>query len=134
MRTVNSYPGKKDDSDIDMTPMLDIVFIMLIFFIVTASFTQETGLELSGQKNQNSIIDKKDISMLVGIDSSGRIWIDGIAADIDAVKPTIKRLSAQNQAVKVFIQVDAQTRTDLMMQVLDQSRAAGVDASLLPVR
>jgi biopolymer transport protein ExbD len=134
MRTANSYPGKTDDSDIDMTPMLDIVFIMLIFFIVTASFTHEIGLELSGQKNQNNIIEKKDISMLVGIDASGRIWIDGIAADIDAVKPTIKRLSAQNQAVKVFIQVDAQTRTDLMMQVLDQSRAAGIDASLLPVR
>jgi biopolymer transport protein ExbD len=131
MRKLGFAQQGEDDSDIDMTPMLDVVFIMLIFFIVTASFVKESGLDMSAQDSDappNPDPDKA--SILIRIEESGRIWVDDTLTDVGGVQPNVKRLTAQRPEAKVIIQPDPKSKTDLMIRVLDQSRAAGADASI----
>lgn len=131
----SSASGRLDDeADIDMTPMLDVVFIMLIFFIVTASFVKEIGLDMnSPDEDSNTTPPPEDNTILIRIEDSGRIWVEDSPTDIGGVQPSVKRLHAQNPKAKVVIQPDAKAKTDLMIQVLDQSRAAGVDASIAQI-
>jgi len=121
-----------DEAEIDMTPMLDVVFIMLIFFIVTASFVKESGLDMSGQNNDDAppSTDPDKASILIRIEESGRIWVDDTPTDVGGVQPNVKRLTAQRPEAKVIIQPDPKSKTDLMIRVLDQARAAGAQASI----
>lgn len=129
-----SVQPPEDESDIDMTPMLDVVFIMLIFFIVTASFVKETGLDMSSSdKDEAPPTSANNNTILIRIEESGRIWIDATITDIDGVQSSIKRLHAQNPEANVVIQPDPKAKTDLMIRVLDQSRAADVEASISPL-
>ncbi len=133
MRKLSAGVQVDDDSDIDMTPMLDVVFIMLIFFIVTASFVKESGLSMSSPNDQDEPPPQdviEDNTILIRIEASGKIWIDETTTDIDGVKPSVKRLHAQNPKAKVVIQPDPKSKTDLMIRVLDQARAADVEASI----
>lgn len=125
-----AVPQQDDEADIDLTPMLDVVFIMLIFFIVTASFVKELGLDMNSPDKSDTPPSKEKSSIVVRIEETGRIWVEDTPTDIGGVKPNVKRLSAQNPKAKVVIQPDPKSKTDLMMRVLDQSRAAGVDASI----
>lgn len=135
MGHLRSAQPPEDDSDIDMTPMLDVVFIMLIFFIVTASFVKESGLDMSSSQQDDAppTTANNNNTILIRIESSGRIWVDETITDIDGVQSSVKRLHAQNPEAKVVIQPDPKAKTDLMIRVLDQSRAADVEASISPV-
>ena len=132
MRKLGFSRQGDDEADIDMTPMLDVVFIMLIFFIVTASFVKESGLDMSGQSNDDAPPnpDPDKASILIRIEETGRIWVDDTPTDVGGVKPNVKRLTAQRPDAKVIIQPHPKSKTDLMMRVLDQSRAAGAEASI----
>jgi biopolymer transport protein ExbD len=125
----------EDESDIDMTPMLDVVFIMLIFFIVTASFVKEFGMDMSSSESDDTQINTSanNNTILIRIEESGRIWVDETLTDIAGVQSSVKRLVAQNPEANVVIQPDPKAKTDLMIRVLDQSRAADVNASISPV-
>lgn len=124
-----------EDSDIDMTPMLDVVFIMLIFFIVTASFVKESGLDMSSPDNDNPPPpSKEDNTILIRIQASGRIWVEETPTEIGGVKPNVKRLTAQNPRAKVVIQPAGKSKADYMLRVLDQARAAGAEASIASIR
>jgi biopolymer transport protein ExbD len=134
MRRLSKAGQGDDDSDIDMTPMLDVVFIMLIFFIVTASFVKEIGLDMnSPDENTPPPPDTANTTILIRIEESGRIWLNDAPTDIGGVQPSVQRLHAQNPKSKVVIQPDGKAKTDLMIQVLDQARAANVDASIASV-
>lgn len=135
MRKASASGRLDDDADIDMTPMLDVVFIMLIFFIVTASFVKEMGLDMNSPDDNNEPPppNQQDNTILIRIEESGRIWVEDALTDVGGVQPNVKRLHAQNPKSKVVIQPDAKAKTDLMIQVLDQSRAAGVDASIAQI-
>ncbi|GIX22235.1 MAG: biopolymer transporter ExbD [Gammaproteobacteria bacterium] len=123
-----------DEADIDMTPMLDVVFIMLIFFIVTASFVKERALDMSSPDNDNPPPpSKEDNTILVRIEESGRIWVEDTPTDVGGVQPNVKRLIAQNPKAKVVIQPDPKSKADYMLRVLDQSRAAGAEASIAAI-
>ena len=124
-----------DDSDIDMTPMLDVVFIMLIFFIVTASFVKEFGLDMNSpdENKEPPPPTAENNTILIRIESSGRIWVNDATTDLSGVESNVKRLHAQNPKSKVVIQPDAKAKTSIMIGVLDQSRAAGVDASIASI-
>ncbi len=128
--------GADEEADVDLTPMLDVVFIMLIFFIVTASFVKESGLDMNSPDNSDQPPPDKieNNSILIRISETGRIWVDETLTDIDGVQPNVKRLSAQNPKAKVVIQPEPKSKADLMIRVLDQSRAAGVDASIASVQ
>lgn len=132
MRKLGFVQQGDDEAEIDMTPMLDVVFIMLIFFIVTASFVKESGLDMSGQNNDDAPPnpDPDKASILIRIEETGRIWVDDTPTDVGGVEPNVKRLTAQRPEAKVIIQPHPKSKTDIMMRVLDQSRAAGAEASI----
>lgn len=116
---------ESDESDIDITPMLDIVFIMLIFFIVTTSFVKESGVTVSRPSAQTAT-EQKGSNILVAIKPNGEIWIDRRAIDVRAVRANIERLKAENPEGAVIIQADEYSNTGLLVKVMDQVRLAGV--------
>ena len=119
-------PQQQEESEIDLTPMLDVVFIMLIFFIVTATFVKEIGLDVnSPDKNQN-IKDADKQSIVVQITSRDRIRIRGRDVDVRSVRANIERLHAENPEAPVVVQPHPESSTDTMIQVMDSARQAGV--------
>ena len=125
MRRTANRATNDQISDIDMTPMLDIVFIMLIFFIVTTSFVKESGIDVNRPTAQTA--EKKEQGhIIVSIKSNGEIWIDKRAVDIRAVRANVSRLHAENPLGSVIIAADRDTKTHVLVQVMDQIRLAGI--------
>lgn len=106
--------------------MLDIVFIMLIFFIVTTSFVKEAGIDVNRPGAVTSER-KERASILVAITEDGQIWIDKRQIDVRAVRANIERLLAENPHGSVVIQADKSSKNGLLVQVMDAARLAGVD-------
>ena len=116
----------EEEATIDMTPMLDVVFIMLIFFIVTASFVKESGIDVNRPEAATAV--KKDrANILVAISEKGEIWINKRKVDVRAVQANIERLYAENPQGTVVIQADRKATTDVLIKVMDASRAAGIE-------
>ncbi len=115
----------EEKAAIDMTPMLDVVFIMLIFFIVTASFVKEAGIDVNRPEAATAV--KKDrANILIAISDKGEIWINKRRIDVRAVQANIERLRAENPQGSVVIQADKKATTETLIKVMDASRAAGV--------
>jgi biopolymer transport protein ExbD len=114
------------DDDIDMTPMLDIVFIMLIFFIVTSSFVKETGVDVN-RPSASTAEKKTAASILVAIRENNDVWIDKRQVDVRAVSANIKRMLAENPKGSVVIQADKDSKNGVLVQVLDQAKLAGAE-------
>ena len=105
--------------------MLDVVFIMLIFFIVTASFVKEAGIDVNRPEAATAV--KQDrANILIAISDTGEIWINKRRVDVRAVQANIERLHAENPQGTVVIQADQKATTDTLIKVMDASRAAGV--------
>jgi biopolymer transport protein ExbD len=115
-----------EETEVNLTPMLDVVFIMLIFFIVTASFVKEAGVEVNRQQAATAE-PKETATLFVAITDSGQIWIDKRVVDVRAVRANIERLHAENPQGGVVVQADKNSKTGLLVQVLDAARAAGVE-------
>ena len=113
---------ERDDSTIDITPMLDIVFIMLIFFIVTTSFVKETGVEVNRPNASTAVRDERG-NILIAIDE---IWIDKRRVDLRSVRANVERLKAENPEGSVIIQADKASKTGFLVETMDQVRLAGV--------
>ena len=111
--------------EINMTPMLDLVFIMLIFFIVTASFVKEAGIDVN-RPEAATAVKKERANILVAISDKGEIWINKRQIDVRAVQANIERLKAENPQGSVVIQADKKATTDTLIKVMDAARAAGV--------
>jgi biopolymer transport protein ExbD len=124
MRRLTEY-NNDDDVEINMTPMLDIVFIMLIFFIVTTSFIKETGVTINRPVAQTAQKKSKG-NILIAIKPDNEIWIDKRNVDIRAVRANVEKLSAQNPESSVIIQADEDSKTGLLVRVMDQVRLAGI--------
>ncbi len=115
----------EDESAIDLTPMLDVVFIMLIFFIVTASFVKETGINVD--RPDAATAEKKDkANILVAISGTNEVWIDKRRVDIRSVRANIERLLAENPKGNVVVQADAKSNAETYVAVADAAREAGV--------
>jgi len=126
--------GKKkqdeEEANIDLTPMLDVVFIMLIFFIVTASFIKEAGVEVN-RPEASTASQKENVNILIAVTGNDEIWMDGRRIDVRAVRANVERLHAENPKGAVVIQADNNSTTEAVVAVLDASREAGVvDVSL----
>jgi biopolymer transport protein ExbD len=115
----------EDEAEINMTPMLDVVFIMLIFFIVTASFVKESGIDVNRPDASTATVKERG-NILIAITASDQIWIDRRQVDIRAVRANIERLKAENPQGSVVIQADKNSKNGLLVQVMDASRQAGV--------
>ena len=115
----------REESNLDLTPMLDIVFIMLIFFIVTTSFIKESGIEVNRPNAETAERDQKG-NILVAISENNEIFIDRRKVDLSAIRPNIIRLKAENPEGSVIIQADKASQTGLLVEAMDQIRLAGV--------
>jgi biopolymer transport protein ExbD len=115
----------EEESEINITPMLDVVFIMLIFFIVTATFVKEAGIDVN-RPDAATAVKQEKANILIAISANDTIWIDRRQVDIRSVRPNIERLHAENPQGSVVIQADKESKTDTLIQVMDASRQAGV--------
>lgn len=116
---------QEEAEEINMTPMLDVVFILLIFFIVTASFVKEAGIEVN-RPEAATAVKKERANILVAISDKGDIWINKRKVDVRTVQANIERLKAENPQGTVVIQADKKATTDVLIKVMDSARAAGV--------
>ncbi len=121
---------ESDESEVDMTPMLDVVFIMLIFFIVTASFVKESGIDVT--RPPAATAERKERgNILVAITANDQIWIDRRQVDPRALRANIERLHAENPGGSVVIQADVDSKNGLLILVMDAARSAGVSSVAL---
>ena len=121
-RHTNQVDG---DNEINLTPMLDIVFIMLIFFVVTTSFVKESGIEVNRPTAQTA--ERRDQgNILIAITPGEEIWIDKRPVDIRAVRAVVERLVAENPDGGVIIQGDREAEIGKLLKVMDQLRKACV--------
>jgi len=116
----------EEETEVNLTPMLDVVFIMLIFFIVTASFVKEAGVEVNRQQAATAE-PKESANLFIAITDTGQIWMDKRVIDVRAVRANIERLHAENPQGAVVIQADKNSKNGLLVQVLDAAKAAGVE-------
>jgi len=117
---------EEEENEINLTPMLDVVFIMLIFFIVTASFIKEAGIDVNRPDAPVTETKPEDANILVAITSNDEIWIDRRLIDPRAVRANIERLHAENPKGSVVIQADRKSTNKMLVTIMDASRRAGV--------
>ncbi|MEQ8483602.1 MAG: biopolymer transporter ExbD [Pseudomonadales bacterium] len=124
-RDVTRFSRTDEESDINLTPMLDVVFIMLIFFIVTATFIKQAGIDVF-RPDAETAITKPTVSVLVAVGSNGEIWIDNERVAEDAVRAKIEQLHAENPKGGLVVQADRGAKYEKLAAVLAAARAAGL--------
>jgi len=129
---------KKDESNIDLTPMLDVVFILLIFFVVTASFVKESTLNIQGQDpNNNPPPPSEDMpqNILIQLDAQDQIFFNQERIDISAVRARVASHRAENPAASVVIQPNNNSTANSLVVIMNASREAGAnDISVIQAR
>jgi len=116
----------EEESEINLTPMLDVVFIMLIFFIVTATFIKEAGIDVNRPDAPMTESKPEDANILVMINANDEIWIDRRLIDPRAVRANIERLHAENPSGSVVVQANNKSSNKILVEVMDSARLAGV--------
>lgn len=119
----------EDEADVNVTPLLDIVFIMLIFFIVTATFIKEPGVQVQ-RPDADTAEDQRLVSVLVAIDSENRIWINREETPLEGVRVAVERLRRENPRGSAVIQSDGSAESEYLIRVLQQIRDAGVQETI----
>ena len=114
-----------DEKVADLTPMLDVVFILLIFFIVTSTFIKETGIEINRPDTQTAEM-KKTVSLLVAVGADNSIWIDKKRVDIRNVRPMMEKLHAENPRGGLVIQADSASKVENVLAIMESARAIGI--------
>jgi biopolymer transport protein ExbD len=124
-----------DEAEINMTPMLDIIFIMLIFFIVTTSFTREFGLDANRISSSSQVSERLSETIFVKIENDGQIFIRNRATDIRLVQANIESDLALAPDAAVVISAARNSDAGLLVRVIDKARVAGaVRVSMLAVK
>lgn len=118
--------GEAEENEIDLTPMLDVVFIMLIFFIVTASFIKEVGIDVDRPDAPVTETPPEEANILVVVDANDDIFIDRRHIDPRAVRANIERLHAENPSSSVVIQPSRRSTNKMLVTIMDASRQAGI--------
>lgn len=111
---------------IDMTPMLDFVLNMLIFFIVTTTFVKATGVQVN-IPNAQSASTQENSNIFVAINDKGEVWIDKREVDVHSVRAIVARMHAENPEGAAVVQSDSGASTGMLVEVMDQIRMAGVE-------
>ncbi len=125
MRKKHSLGHEEESEEINLTPMLDVVFIMLIFFIVTATFIKEAGIQV--ERPDTSTADTQDdASILIAISAADEIWIDRKQRSPQEVRGVIERLHIENPKGSIVIQADEESTNEQLVIVLEAAKAAGV--------
>ena len=115
-----------EDAEINITPMLDIVFIMLIFFIVTTSFTKETGAVINKPLAEQAV-SLVNGTILIGVKSNDDIWMSKRLIELREVRSMVEQAKAENPKGSVVIVADKDSRIGTVTQVMDQVKMAGIE-------
>ena len=126
MNTSSFLVATEDESQVDLTPMLDVVFIMLIFFIVTSTFVKESGVDVT-RPNAETAVPTDASSIQIGITSNNQIYFDKRLVDKRAVRANIEKGLAESPGAAIIIIADALSNTETLIEVMDQSRLAGAE-------
>ncbi|GAB4122663.1 MAG: biopolymer transporter ExbD [Rhodothalassiaceae bacterium] len=122
---MREHAQKEEEAEINMTPMLDIVFIMLIFFIVTATFIKESGVEVT--KPHAVTAESKDrASILIAVTKNDEIWINRRKVDLKSLRTNIEKLHAENPQGTVVVQADREAKAGTMIAVTEAVNQSGV--------
>lgn len=122
--------SQQEEAQIDLTSMLDIVFIMLIFFIVTSSFVRESGVEVN-RPTASNVVNQKDAGIFVAITSANDIFIDKRQVDVERVQATLEHLLLEQPEASLVIQADEHAYNGTVVQVMDAAKGAGVKSIAL---
>ncbi|MCH9003926.1 MAG: biopolymer transporter ExbD [Proteobacteria bacterium] len=126
MRKHHGALGEEDEGEeINLTPMLDVVFIMLIFFIVTATFIKEAGIQIERPDTVSADM-QEDAAILIAISANDEIWIDRKERDPRAIREVIERLHAENPKGSIVIQADEDSTNEMLVIIMEAAKAAGV--------
>ena len=123
---MREHAQQEEDTEINMTPMLDIVFIMLIFFIVTAVFVKESGIDVTKPEGE-SIAIQRNVSILIAVNDNDEVWINRQKVELDSIRTAVEKLHAENPKGSVAIQTDVESKAGLALKVYDAVRDAGVE-------
>ncbi len=124
---------EEEEAAIDMTPMLDIVFIMLIFFIVTTVFVKEAGIEVNKPEASQAFL-HKNANIFIAVTEDGSVWMNKSEVAVDSVRATLERLLTEQPTDYVFIQADIKAKHGVVVKVMDQVKAAGIDRIAVAAR
>lgn len=124
MRRRRSVDATADSNEVNLTPMLDVVFIMLIFFIVTTSFIKESGIDIN-RPESSAASPRPDAQVLVAVTPEGAVWLDGKPVDIHRIGQEVAAMLTGDGSV--VIQADRESTTGLLIEVMDRLKQAGVD-------
>lgn len=119
--------NEEEESQIDMTPMLDVVFIMLIFFIVTSTFVKEAGVDVT-RPQADTAMEAESNSIQIGISANNQVFMDKREIDRRAIRANVERGLAESPGAAVIIVADRDSNTDTLIQVMDQARLAGAES------
>ncbi len=122
---MREHSHKEEELEINLTPMLDIVFIMLIFFIVTAVFVKEAGVQVEKPVAVNAT-EQGRVSIIVAITANNEVWVNRKHVEIKAVKSIIEKLHSENPKGTVSVQADRKAKAGVTLEVMEAVRLAGV--------
>tara|TARA_R110000772_G_scaffold201137_1_gene311509 strand:+ start:60 stop:467 length:408 start_codon:yes stop_codon:yes gene_type:complete len=125
MRNRHSRRQSGAIAEVNMTPLIDMVFILLIFFIVTTSFVKETGVDVN-RPSAKTAVKKELANIMISITPNDEVWMDKRQIDRRAVRANVERMHAENPEGSVIILADKEAKTGLLIEVMDQARLAGV--------
>lgn len=126
MATKDHLKSETGPTAMNITPLIDMVFILLIFFAVNASFVKEAGVEIE-RPSARTAVTQEQANIMIAVTENGEVWVDRQRVDPRSVRGHIERLHAENPEGAVVILADDESQTGLVIEVLDQTRLAGVE-------
>jgi len=116
--------GGSDKVDVNLSPLIDMVFLLLIFFVVTTSFVKETGIDVQRSTAATAEV-KASGSILIGVSVGGEVWMEGKRVDVRSVRGLVERALAEDPEAGVVVVADKNSETGNVVKVMDQCRLAG---------
>ncbi len=117
---------RQEEAQVDLTPMLDIVFIMLIFFIVTSTFVRESGIEVDKPQATN-VVSPKDVGIFIAVTADNDVYIDKKMVDIERVQAALEAMLLDKAESSLVIQADERAFSGTVIQVMDAAKGAGIE-------
>ena len=119
-----TFRGGNDNVDVNMSPLIDMVFLLLIFFVVTTSFVKESGIEVSRSTASTAEV-KDQATIMIGVSDEGEVWMEGKKVDVRSVRGLVERALAEDPEAGVIVVADRSSETGDVVKVMDQCRLAG---------
>jgi len=125
--------GSGDNVDVNMSPLIDMVFLLLIFFVVTTSFVKESGIEVSRSTASTAEVKEKG-TVMIGVTDTGDVYMEGKKVDYRSVRGLVERALAENPEAGVIVVADKGSRTGDVVRVMDQCRLANAKSVSLAAK